>query len=66
MQEKTKDALRKIAAFVAICLYILGAIGGLGWSLYNHSYLIAVGVAVLAVMAVPTLLRAVKELTGEL
>ena len=65
MKETTKETLKKIAAFAVICLYVLGSIGGLGWSLYNRSYLIAVGVAVLAVMAVPTLLKAVKILTGE-
>lgn len=66
MKENTKETLKKIAAFAAVCLYTLGSIGGLGWSLYNHSYLIAVGVVVLAVMAVPTLLKAVETLTGEL
>lgn len=65
MKDTTKETLKKIASFAVICLYALGAIGGLGWSLYNHSYLIAVGVVVLAVMAVPTLLKAVKTLTGE-
>lgn len=66
MKETTKETLKKIAAFAAVCLYVLGSIGGLGWSLYNRSYLIAVGVVVLAAMAVPTLLKAVKILTGEL
>ena len=65
MKETTKETLKKIAALAVICLYALGSIGGLGWSLYNHSYLIAVGVVVLAAMAVPTLLKAVKTLTGE-
>ncbi len=65
MKEKTKETLKKIAAFACLCLYALGSIGGLGWSLYNKSYLIAVGVAVLAAMAVPTLLKALKVLTGE-
>ena len=52
MKETTKETLKKIAAFAAICLYVLGSIGGLGWSLYNHSYLIAVGVAVYVICVI--------------
>lgn len=58
MKEETKNTLKKIGAFFAICLYLLGSIGGLGWSLYNHGYLIAVGVVVLAAMASPSLRKA--------
>lgn len=36
-------------------LYALGLIGGLGWTLYNHAWLIAAGVAALGVLAFPTL-----------
>lgn len=47
--------MKKILYFVVICLYALGVIGGLGWTLYNRAYLIAFGVFVLGVMAFPTL-----------
>ena len=66
MKENTKETLKKIAAFAAVCLYILGSIGGLGWALYNKSYLIAVAVAALAARAVPTRLKAIEHLTGKL
>jgi hypothetical protein len=39
--------------FALICLYILGTIGGIGYACYNHAYLIAVGVAAVALMAFP-------------
>lgn len=49
--------------FVLICLYILGTIGGIGYACYNHAYLIAVGVAVVALMALPQVVKYFKALT---
>lgn len=66
MKPKVKETLLKLLAFATVCAYILGAVGGLGWSLYEHSYVIAVGVLVLAVMAFPSLLKAMEVLTGPL
>lgn len=63
MKDKTKDVLQKIAAFAVICLYGLGLFGGLGWTLYNRDFLLAVGVLALGAMAVPTLMKAVNILT---
>lgn len=39
--------------FVLICLYILGTIGGIGYTIYNGAYPIAVGVAVCGWLAFP-------------
>lgn len=61
-----KEFLKNLPYFGLVCLWILGAFGGLGWALYNKSYLIAVAVAALAAMAVPTLLKAIEHLTGKL
>lgn len=47
--------MKKILYFFVICLYALGFIGGLGWTLYNRAFLIAFGVFTLGVMAFPTL-----------
>lgn len=47
--------MKKILYFFAICAYVVGAIGGLGWTLYCKAWFIAVCVAALAVMAFPTL-----------
>ena len=37
--------------FFILCLYALGAIGGIGYAIYGGSYPIAVGVGALVVMA---------------
>ena len=49
--------------FALICLYILGTIGGIGFACYNHAYLIAVGVAVVAAMALPQVVKYFKVMT---
>ena len=46
--------MKKIICFFALCLYILGTIGGIGYCLYSHAYVIAFSVVVLAVLAMPT------------
>lgn len=51
--------------FVLICLYILGTIGGIGYACYNHAYLIAVGVAAVALMALPQVIKYFKALTND-
>ena len=49
--------------FLQICLYILGTIGGIGYACYNHAYLIAAGVAAVAVMAFPRFVFFYEKLT---
>lgn len=51
--------------FALICLYILGTIGGIGYACCNHAYLIAVGVAVVALMALPQVVKYFKALTDD-
>ena len=46
-----------------ICLYLLGSIGGLGWSLYSGGYVIAVGCVGLAWMAWPKFIEYIKTIT---
>lgn len=46
--------MKKILYFLALFLYGVGAIGGIGYSLYSGAWIIAIAVAVLAVMAFPT------------
>ena len=41
----------------ALMAYMMGAIGGFGYACYNHAYVIALAVLVLAVMAFPTAKR---------
>ena len=54
--------MKKILSFFGLCFYIVGAIGGLGWSLYGKGYFIACCVALLVVYAFPT----AKKLYGNL
>lgn len=50
--------------FFQICLYILGTIGGLGYTLYNKAYPIAVGVATVVAMAFPYIKGVFKKMVG--
>ena len=55
--------MKKYFSFLMICLYILGVIGGLGWTLYSGGYVIAVGVVAVAYMAWPKLVEYFRNLT---
>ena len=46
--------MKRYIQFLGICAYILGTIGGIGYACYCHAYLIAICIAVLAVIAFPT------------
>lgn len=45
--------MKGVFCFIMICCYILGSIGGFGYSIYKGQYLIAFSVAILAFMAFP-------------
>lgn len=45
--------MKKIYYFLMICLFALGFIGGLGYTLYNEAYVVSVGVLGLTWMALP-------------
>lgn len=51
--------MKQLVSFFMICLYVLGAIGGVG----NHAWVIVVGVIGLAYMAWPTLYNNIQNLT---
>ena len=46
-----KDALKKIACFLGICCWGVGAIGGFGYAAYLGKWFIAVCIAFLAVLS---------------
>ena len=54
--------MKQLVSFIMICLYILGAIGGVGYAAYCHAWPIVVGVIGLAYMAWPTLYNAVQNI----
>jgi len=45
--------MKKVYYFLMLCLYMLGCIGGIGYSVYNGAWPVAVGVAALGYMAWP-------------
>jgi len=45
--------MKKIGYFVMLCLWAVGVLGGIGWSLYSGGYVIAVGVTATGWMAWP-------------
>lgn len=55
--------MKKYICFFMMALYVVGALGGIGHTLYIHEYVTAVGIAILAVMAWPTLVKFYKYIT---
>jgi hypothetical protein len=55
--------MKKYFAFLVLCLYLLGAVGGFGYAMYQGAYLISVAVVVLALMAFPTAQKYYEFLT---
>ena len=60
----TYTIMKKMFEFAKIVAFVLGAIGGTGWSIYNHSYLIAAGCVVLALLALPEVKKSIDKLTA--
>ena len=46
--------MKNFIAFVCLCAYVMGVIGGFGYALYGGSWPIAIAIVVLAIMAWPT------------
>ena len=44
---------QQFPSFILVLMSIVGSIGGFGWSLYNHSYVPAVGIIILTYLAWP-------------
>jgi uncharacterized membrane protein len=55
--------MKKYFAFLVLSMYVLGAVGGFGYAMYQGAYLIAVAVVVLALMAFPTAQKYYEFLT---
>lgn len=55
---------QKILALILLFLYVIGTINGIGYSIYISEYVTAIGVLVLAVMALPTAVKCWEELTN--
>lgn len=46
--------MKKLVSFAVICLWVLGSIGGVGYAIYGGSWPVAAGVAMLSILALPT------------
>lgn len=57
--------MKKLFAFVCLCAYVMGAIGGFGYALYGGSWPIAIAIVILAVMAWPTAVNQWRVLNPE-
>ena len=55
---------KQFLSLVMLALAVLGSIGGIGWSLYNGGYVIAVGVVGLTYLAWPKIVEHLKNLVG--
>lgn len=53
--------LKTIYAIAVFCAYVLGAIGSIGWTFFSHAWLIGVGSIAVAAMALPYVLRVIKD-----
>ena len=55
---------KKLLAFFLMFLYVIGTVNGIGYSCYIGEYVTAIGVLVLAVMALPTAAKCWDELNN--
>lgn len=56
--------LKKFGCFFGLFAYAMGVIGGIGYSIYGGSWVIALAIGVLAGMAFPIAKKFFQELTS--
>ena len=61
---KDNSIMKNFIASILLCLTIVGFIGGIGYSLYQSAWLIAVGQVVVGIMAFPKVKQLFKQLTA--
>ena len=57
------EQAKQILRLVILMAYALGAIGGTGYAIYSRAYVIAIAVVVLAVLALPVVIKIFQDLT---
>ena len=55
--------MKQIGYFLGLCGWVLGAIGGTGYALYCHAYLIGAAVVYLAALSFPKVREFFRKLT---
>lgn len=53
---------KKLISFVKVCLYVLGAIGSVGFCIYGGSWPCAAGAVYVAIQALPEFINDIKTL----
>ena len=56
--------MNKILNFILLFLTLIGIIGGIGYSIYNSAWVIAIGLVVTGYMAWPKVKKVFEELIG--
>lgn len=56
--------MKNVFCLVMLFLFVIGTIGGIGYTIYIHEYVTAAGIAVLSFMAWPTAVKYWKELNN--
>ena len=54
--------MNKIIDFILLFLTLIGIIGGIGYSIYNSAWVIAVGIAIAGYMAWPMVKKVFEDL----
>lgn len=62
-KQQAKEAMAKAVLLFALFFYVMGVLGGLGCALHANAYVIAIGVVIVAAMALPTAIEIFEELT---
>ena len=57
------EQAKQILRMVILMAYALVAVGGTGYTLYSHAYVIAIAVVVLAVLAFPVVKKIFQDWT---
>ena len=62
VQQYKQLVMKKIFYFMMLCLTIVGIIGGIGYTVYDHAYVVSVGLAVAGYMTWPQVRNYYKKL----
>lgn len=57
--------MKSIELFLILAIAFLGLVGGIGYTIYNGAYLIAIGIAVLGYLAYPKAKEMFKALFSD-
>lgn len=57
--------MKNFIAIICLCAYVMGAIGGFGYAVYEGAYPIAASIVILAIMAWPTAVNQWRVLNPE-